>query len=446
MLADELGTFLAQQKTDDLPAPQIEMAKLRLLDLFGAGLAGYRLGLFRALLPVLGLASGPSLIWGQGVRVSARTAATLNAFMAHCTYLEDGSRSTGGHPSSTVIPAVLALAEEKDLAGMPLIRGIVLGYEIFLRIGAAIYPETVSRGFQPTAVLAALAAAGGCAAALGLNPAACANALAIAANFGAGLKSALKEPSTQPLQVGRSCEGGLLAAMMAAQGLKGYGPNLESFIQAHGGHSSTEEILSDLGREWKISETYLKIHAGCRGNHAPIDAVLQVVQAHGLAVEQIEALRIGIDKVTAAAEISRPQTGGEAQFSIPFSVAVALLYGNASLFQYTDQRLREPQVQAMMKKIHVVSDPEMDELLPARRGATVKIQLKNGACVEGRLLHARGEPEAPISPDEVQAKFKLMTDGVLGPAAQQIIAKVERLDTLASVNELTQYMVAEQTR
>jgi 2-methylcitrate dehydratase PrpD len=443
MLADELGTFLAQQRTDDLPAELMDMAKLRLLDLLGAGLAGYGTGLSRPLLNVLGLPPGRSLIWGQGVRSSARTAATLNAFMAHCTYLEDGSRSTGGHPSSTVIPAVLALAEERDLSGLQLILGIVSGYEVFLRIGEAIYPETVSRGFQPTAILASLAAAGGCAALLDLNPGQCANALAIAANFGAGLKSALKEPSTQPLQVGRSCEGGLLAALMAEQGMKGYGPNLEAFIQAHGGSIPTEGFLTDLGRKWKMSETYLKIHGGCRGNHAPIDAVIEVVQAHSLSVEQIETVRIGIDKVTAAAEISRPQTGGQAQFSIPFSVAVALLYGNASLFQFTDQRLREPHVQALMNKIHVEIDPEMNALLPTRRGATVKIRLRNGTFAEGRLLHARGEPEAPISSEEVCAKFLLTSDTVLGPAGRQVIEYAEHLETLVSVNELTPYLMAE---
>jgi len=406
-------------------------------------LAGYQIGLFRPLLSVLGIRSGPSLIWGEGVCASAREAATLNSFMAHCTYLEDGSRSTGGHPSSTVIPAVMALAEEKTISGAELIMGIIHGYEIFLRIGAAIYPETVNRGFQPTAILAALAAAGGCASILGLDPEGCTNALAIAANLGAGLKSALKEPSTQPLQVGRSCEGGLLAALLAEKGLKGYGPNLEAFIQAHGNGAPSKSILADIGRQWKIEETYLKIHGGCRGNHAPIDTVMKIVKEQGIPTENIESVRVGIDTVTAAAEISRPQTGGEAQFSVPFSVAVALLFGNASFFQYTDQTLRQPPVQEMMKKIHVKIDPEMDKLLPTRRGATVKIFLKNGTCFDGRLLHARGEPENPLSPADVKAKFQLLAGGVLGSCTQEVIEKVDGLETLTSVHELTKHLVAE---
>jgi 2-methylcitrate dehydratase PrpD len=197
MLAERLGAYLAEIRFSDLPPGVVKLAKERLLDLFSAGLAGYRLGLYRPVLAAINVGAGHSMVWGEGKLVPAGTAATINSFMAHCTYLEDGSRSTGGHPSSAVIPAILALAEERGISGEKVLLSIVVGYEIFIRIGKAIYPSTVTRGFQPTAILAALGAAGGCAKLLDLDADACAQALAIGANLGSGLKAALKESASE---------------------------------------------------------------------------------------------------------------------------------------------------------------------------------------------------------------------------------------------------------
>ena len=210
MLLERLGSFIAETQFSDLPPRVIDMAKVRLLDLLGAGLAGYRIGLYRPILEVLNVGVGKSTVWGEGILVSTRDASIINSFMAHSTYLEDGSRLTGGHPSSAVIPALLSLGETHCVSGDKVILGLVLGYEVFIRIGKAIYPSTVTRGFQPTAILASLGAAGGCAKILNLSREGCVHALAIGANLGCGLKSALNEPASQPIQVGRSCEGGLV--------------------------------------------------------------------------------------------------------------------------------------------------------------------------------------------------------------------------------------------
>jgi 2-methylcitrate dehydratase PrpD len=444
MLAERLGSFIAETGFSDLPRGVTEMAKVRLLDLLGAGLAGYRLGLFRPILDLLNVGPGNSTVWGEGILISTRDATIVNSFMAHSTYLEDGSRSTGGHPSSAVIPAILSLGETHGVSGTNVILSLILGYEVFIRIGKAIYPSTVTRGFQPTAILACLGAAGGCSKILNLNKEGCSHALTIGANLGSGLKSALKEPASQPIQVGRSCEGGLLAAMLASRGLKGYPMILESYIDAYAEAPGKEEILQNLGETFEIEETYLKVHGGCRGNHAPVDLILKIVKENHLSPEQIGEVKIGIDSVTAASEIHSPTNGKEAQFSIPFSVAAALTYGDASIFQFTNERVREPAMRNMMERIRVEINPELDRLLSTKRGATGEVILNDGRSYRDSLDFARGEPELPLTLEEVEEKFNLLAGGVLGKRTSQVIDTVFNLDRLKRVSELTTLLKAEQ--
>ena len=227
MLVNELGRFIAETRYEDLPSSVVEMVKIRILDLLTAGLVGFRLGLYKPLFEILAGRGGVT-VWGEGVKYPLLAATMVNSFMAHSTYLEDGSRFTGGHPSSVVIPSALSLGEVRRSSGKEVIVSVTLGYDIFLRLGRVIYPSTVARGFQSTAVLGALGAAAACAKLLGLDAERCKNSLAVASNLGVGLKEALKEPHSQPIQVGRSCEGGVLSALYAAKGVPGCATILEN--------------------------------------------------------------------------------------------------------------------------------------------------------------------------------------------------------------------------
>lgn len=132
-MIEALGSFIAESCLENLPKRIIEMAKIRLLDLLGAGIAGYRIGLYRPILNLLDVGGTQAgTVWGEGIMVSTRDAALINSFMAHSTYMEDGSRSTGGHPSSAVVPSLLSLGEMGGVSGEKLILALVLGYEIFI--------------------------------------------------------------------------------------------------------------------------------------------------------------------------------------------------------------------------------------------------------------------------------------------------------------------------
>ncbi|KQT11195.1 MmgE/PrpD family protein [Ramlibacter sp. Leaf400] len=422
MLARQLGDFAAAVSAAEQPSAARQAARLRLLDTLGAGLAGIELGNHRVLQPLL-QAAGPVRVWGEGEGRSARDAALVNSFATHSTYLEDGSRYTGGHPSSVVIPAVLALAQERGAGGEEILSATFAGYEVFLRLGRAIYPACVRMGYQSTAILGAVASAAAAARLLRLPGEAAGHAIAIAANLGSGFKEALKTAQTQPLQVGRSCEAGIVAALLAQAGHPGAPRVLEEgFLPAFGGlvgEQGRAAIVAGLGGECLLPETYFKRHAGCRGNHAPVDATLDLAAAERLAAGDVASVRVAVDTVTRAAAIEPPADGKQAQFSIGFSVALALLKGRASVYDYRDEVLREPAVQDLLRRIEVVVDPQLDAGYPQRRGAWVEVTLGSGRELRATVPNARGEPEDPLTEREVREKFRTLAQPRLGARGVQ---------------------------
>lgn len=436
MLVSEFGKFVARTRCEDLPASVIEAVKLRVLDCLAAALAGAHMGCHRQLLPVLG-GAGPAAGWGVGRRLSVRDATLLNSFLSHALYLDDGSRFTGGHPSSVVIPGAVALAEAEQATGRRLIAAVAAGYEVFLRLGRAIYPSTVVRGFQSTAVIGAAASAAACANLLRFAPEAAKNALAIACNLGVGLKEALKSSASQPIQVARSCEGGLVAAQFAAQGAEGADSIIENgFLRAFADNAPSADLLTGLGTDFRIFETYIKVHGGCRGNHAPVDVVQDTVRANAIKPEAIASMRIRVDSVTHAAEIHDPANGNEAQFSIAFAVAAALILGDASVFRYTDANVADPRIREMMSRVRVEVDKRLDQGYPDRRAAAVEMALADGRRVTGHIDNAKGEPECPLSAADIQDKFLALTRDILGGDGERVRDLVMGLDTLKDVNTL----------
>lgn len=437
MLAADLGDFTAGVRFSSLPDNVVAAVKLRILDTLGAGLAGAQLGLHRPALSLVGPGRGGAQVWGEPIAAAPRDAALVNSFGTHATYLEDGSRFTGGHPSSVVIPAALAEAQVLRRSGAELIAAIAAGYEVFLRLGRAIYPATVVRGFQSTAVLGAVSSASAMASLMRLPAPASGHAIAIGANLGVGMKEALKSSASQPIQVARSCEGGMVAAALAAGGLEGAPGIFENgFLPAFAGPVDPAGVLAGLGTSYRIGETYVKRHAGCRGNHAPLDATLALMDAGRIDPARVRRIVAKVDTVTRAAAIEPPMSGEQAQFSIGFSIAVALLHGNASIFQYTQARLEDPAVRALIGRIAVVADPKLDAGYPEKRAAEVEIELDDGRILKQAVDNARGEPEWPLTPKEIEDKFFALATPGLGDRAGAVHRCLQDLETLLDVSTL----------
>ncbi|KPQ01822.1 MAG: putative protein involved in propionate catabolism [Rhodobacteraceae bacterium HLUCCA12] len=436
-LAARLGSFAAEMRPGDLSPDVIEQLKLRLLDLFGAAVSGIEAGGWRAFANEP--AAGSACIWPSGRQGAAREAAFLNSFVSHATYMEDGSRFTGGHPSSVVVPAALAAFEDAGRgSGTDFLVAMATGYEVFLRLGRTVYPEIVQRGFQSTAALGAVASAAAVASAHKLSRAEAGNAIAIAATMGFGLKHALKAPASQPVQVARACQGGVIACEAAARGATGSADILEaSLLPMYGATGAPQGITEGLGRTFSVSETYIKLHGGCRGNHAPIDIVQDLLLRSGRAVEEIATIRIAVDSVTHAADIEDPQTPGQAQFSARFAVAAHLLTGDALPRRYSAIRLADPDQQALMAKIALMVSPELDSSYPEQRGAWAQIDFTDGRSISDTVALACGEPETPVSLAAVETKFQRLAGASLGDDAARLRDLVADLERLSDVKQLT---------
>jgi 2-methylcitrate dehydratase PrpD len=320
----------------------------------------------------------------------------------------------------------------KKSGGKEILLSIVAGYDVFIRLGKAIYPSTVNRGFQSTAVLGAMASAAACARLLRLDGERSKNALAIAA------------PDSQPVQVGRSSEAGILSALFAERGVPGCDTIFEKgFLKAFADQADEKAILKGLGETFLIEETYLKVHGGCRGNHAPTDVILDLVKKHKFSPQEVKEVRMKVDSVTMAAEIHDPKDGKQAQFSIPFSIAIALLEGNASLYQFTDVKVNDPAVRGLMARTSVEVDKSLDRDYPNKRGAHGEILLTDGRRVSSSLDNAYGEPELPLNTRQIEEKFVLLTKDILGKRAERVCELVRNLETLDDIGKLVQCLVQE---
>ncbi|MGP1614271.1 MAG: MmgE/PrpD family protein [Pollutimonas bauzanensis] len=439
-LSDHLGRFVAETAFEGLPPPVVEKVKLRILDLLAASCSGVRANNHIPLLRLLP-GDGDLVIWGTNERRSLRDATLINSAVAHSTYFEDGSRYTGGHPSSALIPAALNVAISRRADGRALIAAIAAGYEVFLRLGRAIYPSTVVRGFQSTAILAAPASAAAASSLLQLSETGAAHAISIACSQGAGLKEALKSANSQPLQVGRSSEGGLLAAMYAAQGAQGSPRALENgFLKAYAENADHGAIAPGLGSRWSIDETYIKQYGGCRGNHAAVDAVAEILSRHAIDYPAIEHIDIRVDTVTLAAAIEPPLNAEQAQFSIAFSVAVKIIKGDVLPNRFSSAALADPSIKALMRRIRVAADPALDADYPRHRPAIATLFLKDGRRITHRLDIAKGEPESPLTPDEIARKFEILAAPIFGASASSISEFVLSLESAKSMEPLNRLL------
>ncbi len=443
-LVNTLSSYLCQTSYDDLPDAVITATKDRIIDFLGIALSGYKFDVHKPALKALEKhhTSNEASVIGEGVKLPCDLAAFINSSL--CFDMTDGSRAAALHPGPVVIPAALAAAEVAEKAsGKDLMLAVALGYEVIIRVGRAMNPSAVKRGFHPTSIVGPLGSAAAVGKIVNLNEACMSNALSIAAISGSGLLDALgaPEPFAQ-IQIARACHAGVLAVLLGQSGIKGTDNILEeAFIPAFSDQYNLEPVTRDLGKDYMIPKTYIKMHAGCRHIHAPIDAALHIINRNGINWRDIEQISVRTYSVALDLEIEQPKTGQEAKFNIPFGIAVALVHGDAFVDRFTDQELKDRRIQRLMRTVTVEHDPELDLDYPVKRGARVEITTKGGSVFRHTVDLARGEPECPYSRSEIEDKFKYLTSGIIDlEVGQRIMEFVSRLETTGEICNLFMWL------
>jgi 2-methylcitrate dehydratase PrpD len=442
MALRSFAAFALDQRRRGLPADVEHAANRAVVDWFSATVAGAEMEPATILRATLLEEHGNgtcSLVPG-GERTSARTAALINATASHTAELDDIYRDGLYHPGSPTVGAALAAAERIGASGSDLLRAVAVGYEVGDRIAAAIQPAHYTY-WHTTGTVGTIGAAAASAEILGLDADQFAHALATATTMAAGLQQAFRSDAmSKPLHAGHAAEAGLLAAMAASRGFTGALDVLDGeagFGAAMAGSPDWSAATEQLASPWAITQATVKNHSCCGHTFAAVDAAL-ALRGQGLAVGDVSEIRISTyGTATKVAGNPDPRTAFEAKFSTAYCVAAALALGSVRLRAFEDERLHDPVLRGLMDRTTLDVDPEYDATFPKQRAARVTVVDRGGRHHEYVRTTRKGDPDDPLTDEELREKLEDLTVPVLGEqVAGQLAARLWSLPQLADVREL----------
>jgi 2-methylcitrate dehydratase PrpD len=437
-LTRALAERAAAVSYDRLPEPVRELARQCVLDYYGVALAGADDPLVAILLDELLDAGGAAQagVVGHKARLPVLAAALVNGAIGHALDYDDVNLAMPGHPSVAILPALLALAEQRHSTGREMIAAFVAGYETCCRVGMAMRPGHYGRGFHATGTVGAFGAAAACARLLGLGADAAAQALGIAGTQAAGLKSQFGT-MCKPFHAGKAAENGLLAARLAARGFSSR-PDLieceQGFARTHAPDFHPEKALAEPPNGFYILANLFKYHAACYMTHAPIECGRQLRDAQGVKPDAIAAITLAVHRGSSRiCNIPAPTDGLEAKFSLRQTVAMALAgIDTASLGAYSVATASDPGLMALRERVELDFRDDLPEA-----GAEMVITLRDGRVL--RATHDAGIAMSDVAAqgERLAAKFDALAEPVLGgPRARELREAVRGLDGLADTGEL----------
>ncbi|GAC1393860.1 MAG: MmgE/PrpD family protein [Ktedonobacteraceae bacterium] len=449
----DLAAFVATLHNEILSEHVRERVRYLLLDhlavtlrgsLLPSSLAAYKM-LYTLSGAYTNMAEGVTLV-GKKERAEASWAALLNGVAAHGLEMDDVENRSSLHSGVVVFPAALALAEQLQSSLDDFYAAIVAGYEVTLRIGAALNPASAyERGFHPTAICGTLGAAATSARLLHLTAEQTNMALGIAGSMASGSMAYLDDGAwTKRLHPGWSSHAGITAARLAAADFVGPTNILESrygLLHAYSSASDVQQIKRKEATDFAIMQVSLKPYACCRYMHGPIDCLLQIRNEHHPDPEHIAHIRCGVltggrglvvDPIEQKREAN---TIVEAQFSMPFGASIALLTGQAGLSVFTEEWIQHPTTQALMQRVECYASPELDDYYPDEWRASASVEMLNGSTFEAKIRYPLGDPHNPLSWEQLVARFHELVEPVITDESkrQAIITSVQQMESPATV-------------
>ncbi len=373
-----------------------------------------------------------------GRPATARASALINGTAAHAAEVDDSFREAMYHPGAATVAAALAAAQLVRADGLQFLRAVVLGYEVSTRIGVAM-GRAHYKFWHSTGTVGTFGATAAAASLLQLNETQFAHALATAGTFAAGLQQAFrKETTSKPLHAGRAAEAGLLAAQLACNGMRSTLDVFEAEAglgQAMSAGPDWSQIGATLGLDFHITRLTFKNHIGCGHTFPAIDGALELQRLHGFGHQDIEQVHVSTYKPALdIASHVQPSTADEARFSLNYVVATALVHGSVRLSAYERDRLEDPATLDLMRRVEAVVDPMLDAAFPGRRSARVEIVLRDGRRLTHLQPDRKGDPELPLSDEELGSKLIELAAPTLGAAsAQALLARLWTLDRSESL-------------
>ena len=443
MLIFDIARYAIEERTRSLPEEIFHHAKRAVIDWFAATAQGSLImpatGLTKALSEDVG--RGSARLFPSGTPTTLRAAAMINGAASHTVEFDDIYRDALYHPGTSVISTALAAGEAESLTGEEFLRTVIIGYEISTRI-AQVMGRAHYENWHSTGTNGSFGAAAAAATAFRLNQDQFANSIALAGTMAAGLQQSLRYDShAKPIHAAHAAESGVLSAQAAACGVKGALDILEGevgFGAAMSKDCDWSMATSGLGEDYNITRTTFKKHGCCGHAFAAIDGTLALQNQYNIKLEEIRKIHVhGYSATVNTCGKNRHASAYEGRFSVPYLVATALTHGSVGLDAFTDDRLTDPETSSLAKKVSLRVDNEIDAEFPGRRAARVRIEIQDGSVFEHYQPTRRGDPDLPLTNNELEKKFMELSGPVLGERSSiDLLEACKSLDTFNSIREL----------
>ena len=436
---EELARFVADTPWETIPKATREHAKLVLLDTLGVMMAG-------SVQPeVTGVRARLTATGGRGATVYApgwtttdpRTAALLNGLAGRSIELCEGHRFVSSQAAVQVLPTALASAEWLERSGRETLAALIFGYDVAVRLGAAMTARPFAHQNGQAPLLGAVAAG---ARLRGLTGDQMSSALRIGAILvlTPSYTNAVAGATALNVAGGMSGFAGALAPELALAGVAAQ-PNAveEAFAHLVGDGFRPEAVTEELGERWEIARNYFRLRACCNPIYSALDALEDILTELRPPPDSIERIDVATYRFAANMREPDPVNYFAAKYSLPHAAAALVLRGHAGYHAFTDEVVRDPAIAALRRRVHVREDPELSAHVPRLKPARVTVTLTDGRQLTRLRESARGDFLDPYREGEIRAKFRELAGVVLSPAGvARVEALVDHLDDLPRLGDL----------
>jgi 2-methylcitrate dehydratase PrpD len=430
----------AALRYDDLPPDVVELARQTLLDWLGVTLAGSREDLARMLRDEAVEQGGRPVatIVGADMRTGTQQAALVNGATSHALDYDDAHFLATVHCAATVVPGLLALAEERGASGRDFVAALAAGFEAIGATTAFVGDKHYRLGFHSTGTIGSFGAAAACANLRGLDGAATATAFGIAAAQTAGIRSMFGTMS-KPLQAGKAAQNGLIAAALAARGFTSNASALETelgFAATHSPDFDPARSIAPPPKGWYLRYNIFKFHAACFLTHAPIECALDLRDRQHVAADAIASIKLRIrSDAKDVCGIVNPRSGLEAKFSLRHCIASVFAgLETAALETFRDDRVADPALVAGRDRVAIDFLPDMP-----RGRAEIEVTTQDGRRLTAQFDSGKPVEDLAQQRDRLRNKFRRLAEPILGgrQAAElcEIAMTVEALGSMRALTE-----------
>lgn len=451
MITQKIASFIVETDYEHIPQEAIRNAKNAMVDCLGIALASSTESAVQVVaeqLRRMGAVSEAGVIC-QGFKTVAELAAWVNGTACHTLDYDDVFPSEVGyncHPTVAILPAILALGEKYRISGKNTLLAYIIGIETESRIGLACGRQQSELGWHPTPILGSIGAAAAAAKVLGLTTAQVQMALGIAGSLAGGLRQNFGT-MTKSLHAGNAARNGVVAGLLAKNRFTANkdildGPFGFCSVFSAGKGLELAEVARDLGDSWHtvLPGISVKPYPSCRATHSGIDAILHLKKKYYIEANEVAEVTCNVSPmIPDIAMQHKPIDALEGKFSLEYCVAIALLDGEVSLKQFTDEKVLNTEVQNLIQKIRLAHPPNWPTGVNLTQEVMVK--LKDGREYSHRVDTPKGDPKNPMTDEEILTKFKDCASLAPVPLeAEHLLEMIHKIESLDDITELMNIM------